>query len=126
MRSPMTSRSNCAKDNRTLRVRRPIEGVVLNYCVTETKDAPRASRISTKITGITDAMVAGHHIDDRAVDDLSLGRYPQPSNLIAKDAASFLPNCGDRPHRAARLSPVLAVGTPEEELMRPNSRVGDD
>src|SRR5499427_6181135 len=41
MRSPMTSRSNCAKDNRMLRVRRPIEVVVLNCCVTETKDAPR-------------------------------------------------------------------------------------
>src|SRR5712672_903970 len=37
MRSPMTSRSNCAKDNRTLRVKRPIEVVVLNCCVTETK-----------------------------------------------------------------------------------------
>jgi hypothetical protein len=35
----MTSRSNWAKDNRTLRVRRPIEVVVLNRCVTETKDA---------------------------------------------------------------------------------------
>src|ERR1700757_1257788 len=45
MRSPMTSRSNCAKDNRTFRVRRPIEVVVLNCCVTETKDAPLASRI---------------------------------------------------------------------------------
>src|SRR5580693_4513420 len=30
MRSPMTSRSNCAKDNSTLRVKRPIEVVVLN------------------------------------------------------------------------------------------------
>ena len=40
MRSPMTSRSNCAKDSRTLRVKRPIEVVVLNCCVTETKDAP--------------------------------------------------------------------------------------
>src|SRR6202049_4415228 len=39
MRSPMTSRSNCAKDNSTLRVKRPIEVVVLNCCVTETKDA---------------------------------------------------------------------------------------
>jgi len=43
----MTSRSNCAKDNRTLRVRRPIEVVVLNCCVTETKEASLASRIST-------------------------------------------------------------------------------
>src|SRR6476659_1780893 len=47
MRSPMTSRSNCAKDNRTLRVKRPIDVVVLNCCVTDTKDAPLASRIST-------------------------------------------------------------------------------
>src|SRR6516164_280712 len=47
MRSPMTSRSNCAKDNSTLRVRRPIEVVVLNCCVTETNDALLASRIST-------------------------------------------------------------------------------
>src|SRR5205085_8579952 len=47
MRSPMTSRSNCAKDNRTFRVKRPIEVVVLNCCVTETKEAPLASKIST-------------------------------------------------------------------------------
>src|SRR5580692_10135470 len=33
MRSSMTSRSNCAKDSRTLRVKRPIEVVVLNCCV---------------------------------------------------------------------------------------------
>src|SRR6516165_5156396 len=47
MRSTMTSRSNCAKDNSTLRVRRPIEVVVLNCCVTETNDALLAPRIST-------------------------------------------------------------------------------
>ena len=34
MRSPVTSRSNCAKDNNTLSVRRPIELVVLNCWVT--------------------------------------------------------------------------------------------
>src|SRR5438270_4941537 len=47
MRSPMTSRSNCAKDNSTLRVKRPIDVVVLNCCVTETKEEPLVSRIST-------------------------------------------------------------------------------
>jgi len=47
MRSPMTSRSNCAKDNSTFSVKRPIEVVVLNCCVTETNDALLASRIST-------------------------------------------------------------------------------
>src|SRR5262249_31759462 len=50
MRSPMTSRSNCANDNRTLRVRRPIEVVVLNCCVTETK-----LRRSVSDTASTDA-----------------------------------------------------------------------
>src|SRR5215472_7692327 len=45
MRSPMTSRSNCAKDNRTFRVKCPSELVVLNCCVTETKDAPLVSRM---------------------------------------------------------------------------------
>src|SRR5271170_6853561 len=38
MRSPVTSRSNWAKDKSTLSVRRPIELVVLNCCVTETND----------------------------------------------------------------------------------------
>src|SRR5215510_2016738 len=47
MRSPMTSRSNCAKDNSTLRIRRPIELVVLNCWVTETNEVLLASRIST-------------------------------------------------------------------------------
>src|SRR5271155_1182457 len=37
IRSPVTSRSNCAKDSKTLSVRRPIEVVVLNCCVTATK-----------------------------------------------------------------------------------------
>src|SRR6266850_3541976 len=40
MRSPVTSRSNWAKDNSTLRVSRPIELVVLNCWVTETNDTP--------------------------------------------------------------------------------------
>src|SRR4051794_5008453 len=47
MRSPVTSRSNWAKDNSTLSVRRPIELVVLNCCVTETNDTASASKSST-------------------------------------------------------------------------------
>jgi hypothetical protein len=47
IRSPVTSRSNWAKDNSTLRVRRPIELVVLNCWVTDTNDMPWASKIST-------------------------------------------------------------------------------
>src|SRR5438045_7767066 len=38
MRSPMTSRSNWANDKSTLSVRRPIDVVVLNCCVTDTKE----------------------------------------------------------------------------------------
>jgi hypothetical protein len=41
------SRSNCAKDGRTFKVERPIEVVVLNCCVTKTKEAPLGSRIPT-------------------------------------------------------------------------------
>src|SRR5206468_268543 len=47
IRSPVTSRSNWAKDNSTLRVSRPIEFVVLNCWVTATNEAPCASKIST-------------------------------------------------------------------------------
>jgi hypothetical protein len=47
MRSAVTSRSNWAKDNRTLRVSRPIEVVVLNCWVTETKDTWCLSNSST-------------------------------------------------------------------------------
>ena len=40
IRSPVTSRSNCAKDNSTFNVNLPIEVVVLNCWVTETKLTP--------------------------------------------------------------------------------------
>src|SRR6266550_6569512 len=62
MRSPMTSRSNCAKDNSTFRVKRPIEVVALNCCVTDTKDAPLASRISTILAKSVD-LIDDHDID---------------------------------------------------------------
>jgi hypothetical protein len=47
MRSPAISRSNWANDSSMLSVRRPMELVVLNCCVTDTNDALRASRTST-------------------------------------------------------------------------------
>src|SRR5438067_1313324 len=47
IRSPVTSRSNWAKDSSTLSVRRPIELVVLNCWVTETNDTAWASKSST-------------------------------------------------------------------------------
>src|SRR3984893_17537769 len=47
MRSPAISRSNWANESSMLRVRRPIEVVVLNCCVTETNEASWASSTST-------------------------------------------------------------------------------
>src|SRR5580692_2057419 len=70
MRSPITSRSNCAKDNRTLSVKRPIEVVVLNCCVTDTKDAPLASRISTILAKSASERVNRDHGIDASGGDV--------------------------------------------------------
>ena len=47
MRSPVTSRSNWANDRRILSVRRPIDDVVLNCWVTDTKETACLSKMST-------------------------------------------------------------------------------
>ena len=49
MRSPITSRSNWAKESRILSVSRPIEVVVLKDWVTETKVTPLRSNTSTSL-----------------------------------------------------------------------------
>ena len=56
MRSPVTSRSNCAKESSMFSVRRPIEVVVLNCWVTDTNETllaskPRRSSRSRRATG---------------------------------------------------------------------------
>src|SRR6266446_2205076 len=48
-RSPMTSRSNCANDNRTLRVSRPMLVVVLKDWVIETNETECWSKSSTSL-----------------------------------------------------------------------------
>src|SRR6202035_5909185 len=69
IRSPVTSRSNWAKDSRTLSVRRPIDVVVLNCWVTATKETPRASNTSTILAksasepGQPVNFVDYHHVD---------------------------------------------------------------
>src|SRR5579862_182463 len=69
IRSPVTSRSNWAKDNSTLRVSRPIEVVVLNCCVTETNDTPLASKISNDLGEIRQrAGQPVNLVDDHDVD----------------------------------------------------------
>src|SRR5829696_3643481 len=47
MRSPVTSRSNCAKERSTFSVSRPMLVVVLKACVIETNETCRLSKIST-------------------------------------------------------------------------------
>src|ERR1700739_4529136 len=49
MRSEVTSRSNWANDSSTFRVSRPVEVVVLNCWVTETKDTLCLSNSSTSL-----------------------------------------------------------------------------
>ncbi len=49
MRSAVTSRSNWANDSRMFSVSRPIDVVVLNDCVTETKVTPLRSNTSTSL-----------------------------------------------------------------------------
>ena len=46
MRSPVTSRSNCANERSTFSINRPIESVVLNDWVTDTKLVPALSNTS--------------------------------------------------------------------------------
>ena len=46
--SAVTSRSNCAKERSTFSVSRPMEEV-LNACVTETKEQPAFSSLSTSL-----------------------------------------------------------------------------
>ena len=69
MRSEVTSRSNWAKDNKTLSVSLPIEVVVLNCCVTETKDTPWVSNSSTSLAkSAKRARQAIDFIDDNDID----------------------------------------------------------
>ena len=49
IRSAVTSRSNWANDSRMFSVSRPMEVVVLNDCVTDTKVTPFRSNTSTSL-----------------------------------------------------------------------------
>ena len=83
MRSPITSRSNWAKESRMFSVSRPIEVVVLNDCVTETKVTP----------------CAVEHLDQlREVHQ----RARQPVDLVDDDARRSAP---PRYRRAAASAP---------------------
>ena len=69
MRSEVTSRSNWAKDSKTLSVSLPIEVVVLNCWVTETNDTPWASNSSTSLAkSAKRARQAVDLVDDDDID----------------------------------------------------------
>src|SRR5215470_15955336 len=84
--SPMTSRSNFAKASNTLRIRRPIEVVVLNCCVTETNEAPLASRISTILAKSASASEPVDLVDDHGIDPTrrDVGEQPAQSRPIGR------------------------------------------
>ena len=58
MRSPVTSRSNWAKDSSTLRVSRPMLVVVLKAWVIDTNETVLASKISTILAKSASARVS--------------------------------------------------------------------
>src|SRR6202023_1581662 len=58
MRSPVTSRSNWAKDKRTFSFSRPTLVVVLNCWVIDTNETPRRSKTSTSLAKSESARVS--------------------------------------------------------------------
>ena len=58
IRSPVTSRSNWAKESRTFRVSRPMLVVVLNCWVIDTNETPRRSKTSTSLAKSESARVS--------------------------------------------------------------------
>src|SRR3954451_22041371 len=70
-RSPMTSRSNWAKDSRMLRVSRPIDVVVLNCWVTATKlTACRSNNSTILAKSIKDRVRRSTFVDDHRVNPM--------------------------------------------------------
>jgi hypothetical protein len=57
-RSPMTSRSNSAKDSSTFSVSRPMLVVVLNCWVIDTNETPQRSKMSTSLAKSESARVS--------------------------------------------------------------------
>src|SRR3984893_15096980 len=58
-RSPVTSRSNWAKESRTFSVSRPMLVVVLNCWVIDTNETPRRSKTSTSLAKSASALARG-------------------------------------------------------------------
>ena len=75
MRSPVTSRSNWAKDSRMFRVSRPMELVVLNCWVTETKETPSLIEDFHDLGEVGERARQSVDLIDHDHVDLAGGRY---------------------------------------------------
>ena len=103
MRSPVTSRSNWAKDSSTLSVSRPIEVVVLNCWVTETNDTPLPVEDLDDLGEVGQRAgqpvdLVDHHDVDRARGDV--GEQPLQGRALhgaAGDAAIVVAGSARRP-----------------------------
>ena len=87
--SPVTSGSNWANESSVLSVRRPIEVVVLNCCVTETHETPLVSKASASVRPPS-AIIATMFLCDRfrrtgnRADGMEHLEYCRPSFLRAR------------------------------------------
>ncbi|MEI2757102.1 MAG: hypothetical protein V9F46_11700 [Chitinophagaceae bacterium] len=127
MRSAVTSRSNWAKESRMFSVSRPIEVVVLNDCVTETKVTPLRSNTSTSLAkSISERREAVDLVDDHHVDQpvLDVGQQPLQAGALqraAGDAAVVVLIADQHPALGALAGDVglagLALGIERVELL---------
>src|ERR1700730_7764002 len=116
IRSPVTSRSNWAKDNSTLRVSRPIELVVLNCWVTDTNDTPCASKISTsraKMAGCACQLVDLLHDDNADPASPDVGEQALqcgPLHVAAREPAIIVTGLAQYPALVALTADVGLAG----------------
>src|SRR5439155_15269084 len=116
IRSPVTSRSNWAKDNSTLRVSRPIELVVLNCWVTDTNDTPWASKISTsRAKSASERVSRSTLVDDDDIDPASLDVGEQalqsrPLHIATRQPAIVVAGPGQCPALVALAADVGFAG----------------
>src|SRR5712672_1502186 len=90
MRSPVTSRSNWAKESKTFSVSRPIKVVVLNCWVTATNEIPRASNSSTILAKSLrllkiDASPRGSKSNSMALTDAFVAAYRYSTPAVGVD-----------------------------------------
>src|SRR5450759_5030955 len=104
IRSPVTSRSNWAKDSRTFSVSRPMLVVVLNCWVIDTNETPRRSKTSTSLAKSESArvkpvdLVNDDHIDLAGLD---VGDQPFQGGSLHRAAGNPTIIIERRQHRPA-------------------------